>query len=109
MGVLVELQKPTLGEVMGLSKDKAVEIMRQAGIVGAGDGGFPTYFKYRNLQPMLLVNATESEPGYWADKMVHREYLQVLLELYESATARRDELVGGIAKESPVLLDGLSL
>ena len=86
---MVELQKPTLGEVMGLSKDKAVEIMRQAGIVGAGDGGFPTYFKYRNLQPMLLVNATESEPGYWADKMVHREYLQVLLELYESATARR--------------------
>ena len=57
---------------------------------------------------MLLVNATESEPGYWADKMVHREYLQVLLELYESATARRDELVGGIAKESPVL-DELSI
>jgi Na+-translocating ferredoxin:NAD+ oxidoreductase subunit C len=54
VGVLVELKKRTLGEVMGLSKDEAVEIMSQAGILGAGDGGFPTYFKYRNLQPMLL-------------------------------------------------------
>jgi Na+-translocating ferredoxin:NAD+ oxidoreductase RnfC subunit len=107
---LVELQKRTLGEVMGLSKDKAVEIMRQAGIAGAGDGDFPTYFKYRNLRPMLPVNATESEPGYWADKMVHREYLQVLLELYASRLLLGgDELVGGIAKESPVLLDGLSI
>ncbi len=84
---MVELKKRTLDEVKGLSKDEAVEIMRQAGIVGAGGGGFPTYFKYRNPQPMLLVNATESEPGYWADKMVHREYLQEFLELYEAMKA----------------------
>jgi electron transport complex protein RnfC len=84
---LIELMKRTLDEVKGLSKDEAVEIMRQAGIVGAGGGGFPTYFKYRNPQPMLLVNATESEPGYWADKMVHRGYLQVFLELYEAMKA----------------------
>jgi Na+-translocating ferredoxin:NAD+ oxidoreductase subunit C len=51
---LIELMKRTLDEVKGLSKDEAVEIMRQAGIVGAGGGGFPTYFKYRNPQPMLL-------------------------------------------------------
>ncbi|MDQ5819070.1 MAG: hypothetical protein M3334_11970, partial [Actinomycetota bacterium] len=34
--------------------------MRQAGIVGAGGGGFPTYFKYKKPQPHLIVNATES-------------------------------------------------
>ena len=42
---MVELKKRTLGEVMGLSKDEAIEIMRQAGIVGAWDGGFPTYLQ----------------------------------------------------------------
>lgn len=43
------------------------ELMRQAGVVGAG-GGFPTYVKYKEPQPCLLVNATESEPGYRADR-----------------------------------------
>ncbi len=70
---MAELKKRTLDEVKALSQEEAVEIMRQAGIVGAGGGGFPTYFKYKNPQPMMIVNATESEPGYWADKMIHRE------------------------------------
>src|SRR3712207_3674292 len=57
--------------------------MRQAGIVGAGGGGFPTYFKWKKPQPNLIVNCTESEPGYWADKMLHREYFDEFLELYD--------------------------
>ena len=81
---MVELKQRSLDEVKALSKDDAVEIMRQAGIVGAGGGGFPTYFKWKNPQPRLIVNATESEPGYWADKMVHREYFDEFLELYEA-------------------------
>jgi electron transport complex protein RnfC len=81
---LVELKQRSLDEVKALSEDDAVEIMRQAGIVGAGGGGFPTYFKYKKPQPMLLVNATESEPGYWADKMVHREYFDEFLQLYKA-------------------------
>ena len=81
---MVELKKRTLDEVKALSRDEAVEIMRQAGIVGAGGGGFPTYFKWKNPQPRLVVNCTESEPGYWADKMVHREYFDEFLELLEA-------------------------
>jgi electron transport complex protein RnfC len=81
---VVELKKRTLDEVKALSREEAIEIMRQAGIVGAGGGGFPTYFKYKNPQPNLIVNCTESEPGYWADKMVHREYFEEFLELYEA-------------------------
>src|SRR5829696_4820324 len=57
--------------------------MRQAGIVGAGGGGFPTYFKWKNPQPNLIVNCTESEPGYWADKVLHREYFDEFLELFD--------------------------
>jgi len=81
---VVELKKRTLDEVKALSREEAIEIMRQAGIVGAGGGGFPTYFKYKNPQPNLIVNCTESEPGYWADKMVHREYFEEFLELFEA-------------------------
>src|SRR5918997_1673648 len=81
---VVELKKRTLDEVKALSGEEVVEIWRQAGIVGAGGGGFPTYFKYKNPQPRLIVNCTESEPGYWADKMVHREYFDEFLELYEA-------------------------
>jgi len=84
---LVELKRRDLDEVKALSKDEAVEIMRQAGIVGAGGGGFPTYFKWKNPQPRLIINCTESEPGYWADKMVHREYFDEFLQLYEAMKA----------------------
>ena len=84
---MVELKERTLEEVKALSRDEAVEIMRQAGIVGAGGGGFPTYFKWKNPQPNLIVNCTESEPGYWADKMLHREYFDQFLELYEAMKA----------------------
>src|SRR4028118_1489651 len=61
--------------------------MRQAGIVGAGGGGFPTYFKWKNPQPSLIVNCTESEPGYWGDKMLHREYFDEFLQLFEAMKA----------------------
>ncbi len=81
---MAELEQRGLDEVKALSRDEAVEIMRQAGIVGAGGGGFPTYFKWKNPQPNLIVNCTESEPGYWADKMVHREYFDEFLELFDA-------------------------
>ncbi len=84
---MVELKRRDLEEVKALSREEAVEIMRQAGIVGAGGGGFPTYFKYKNPQPRLIVNATESEPGYWADKLLHKVYFEEFLRLYEALKA----------------------
>jgi len=81
---MAELKKRTLDEVKALSREEAIEIIRQAGIVGAGGGGFPTYFKWKNPQPNLIVNCTESEPGYWGDKMLHREYYDEFLQLFEA-------------------------
>lgn len=82
--VLAELKRRSLDEVKALSREDAVEIMRQTGIVGSGGGGFPTYFKWKNPQPNLIVNCTESEPGYWGDKMLHREYFDEFLELFDA-------------------------
>jgi electron transport complex protein RnfC len=84
---LAELKQRNLDEVKALGRDEAVEIMRQAGIVGAGGGGFPTYFKWKNPQPNLIVNCTESEPGYWADKMLHKEYFDEFLTLFDAMKA----------------------
>ena len=80
-------QKRTLEEVKALSREEAIEIIRHAGIIGAGGGGFPTYIKYKDPQPHLIVNATESEPGYQADKVMHKEYLDEFLQLYEAMIA----------------------
>ena len=84
---MAELEQRNLDEVKALSANEAVEIIRQAGIVGAGGGGFPTYFKWKNPQPNLIVNCTESEPGYWADKVLHREYFDEFLELFDAMKA----------------------
>jgi electron transport complex protein RnfC len=85
---LAELkQKRTLEEVKALSREDAVEVIRHAGVIGAGGGGFPTYIKYKDPQPHLIVNATESEPGYQADKVMHKEYLDEFLQLFEAMIA----------------------
>src|SRR5918997_205573 len=78
------MKQRSLEEAKALSQEEAVEIMRHAGILGAGGGGFPTSFKYTNPQPQLIVNANESEPGYWADKVMHKEYLDEFLHVYEA-------------------------
>src|ERR671938_761473 len=84
---MAEMKQRSLEEVKALSVEEAVEIMRQAGIVGAGGGGFPTYFKYKSPLPHLLVNATESEPGYWGDKLLHKEHLEEFLQVFEAMKA----------------------
>ncbi|CAN5514439.1 hypothetical protein BH24ACT22_BH24ACT22_19880 [soil metagenome] len=84
---MAEMKQRSLEEVKALDVEEATEIMRQAGIVGAGGGGFPTYFKYKNPLPHLIVNATESEPGYWGDKLVHKEHLEEFLQLFEGMQA----------------------
>jgi electron transport complex protein RnfC len=81
------MEQRSLEDVKALSAEEAVEVMRQAGIVGAGGGGFPTYFKYKTAQPHLIVNATESEPGYWGDKLLHKVYLEEFLQVFEAMKA----------------------
>src|ERR687897_388071 len=81
---MAELKERSLYEVSALSVDEAVEIMRQAGIVGAGGGGFSTDFKYKKPLPHLLGNATQSEPGYWGDKLLHKEHLEEFLLVFDA-------------------------
>lgn len=65
------------------SKDEAVGLMQEAGIVGAGGAGFPTYIKYDHVPHTLLVNAAESEPGYYKDKLLLRDEPEALIDVFE--------------------------
>ena len=67
-----------------LSPDEIIEIVKNAGIVGMGGAGFPTYVKLKPGKPIdaVLINACECEPLLTAD---HR----VLLE-------QADEVIFGL-------------
>ena len=64
-----------------LSVDEIVEIVKEAGIVGMGGAGFPTYVKLKPGKPIeaVLVNACECEPMLTADHRVLLEYADEII------------------------------
>ncbi len=59
-----------------LSGDEIIEIVKNAGIVGMGGAGFPTYVKLKPNKPIeaVLLNGCECEPMLTADHRVLLEY-----------------------------------
>ena len=59
-----------------LTAQEIIEIVKNAGIVGMGGAGFPTYVKLKPGKPIdaVLVNACECEPMLTADHRVLLEY-----------------------------------
>lgn len=51
-----------------------VQKVYQAGIVGEGGAGFPTFVKLRTQADHLLVNAAECEPLLFTDQYIMRNY-----------------------------------
>lgn len=58
------------------------DIIKDAGITGCGGAGFPTYAKYDAPQEVLVVNAQESEPGYFIDKWIHKTHVDAFVDLF---------------------------
>ena len=59
-----------------LTPAEIIEVVKEAGIVGMGGAGFPTYVKLNPGKPIdaVLVNACECEPMLTADHRVLLEY-----------------------------------
>ena len=59
-----------------LTAEEVIQIVKDAGIVGMGGAGFPTYVKLNPGKPIdaVLVNACECEPMLTADHRVLLEY-----------------------------------
>ncbi len=60
------------GDLDSLSAEEIVDIVRDAGIIGMGGAGFPTYVKLKPGKPIdaVLINACECEPLLTADHRV---------------------------------------
>ena len=65
------------------SPQEAVGLLQQMGVVGAGGGGFPAYKKYEQPPNTLVVNAAESEPGYYADKLLLRDEPEAVIDVFD--------------------------
>ena len=73
-----------VGEVeapVTFAKEEAVGLLREAGIVGAGGAGVPTYVRHTSALQTLVVNTGESEPGRYADKLHRQEEPEALVDL----------------------------
>ncbi len=56
-----------------------VEIIKKAGIVGAGGAGFPTHIKINTKAECFIVNAAECEPLIETDKYIMRNFSSELI------------------------------
>lgn len=63
------------------TKEEIIERVKNAGIVGLGGAGFPTYAKYTGKAPIevVLINAAECEPYITADYMLIKSECAKLL------------------------------
>ena len=57
-----------------------IEIIRNAGIVGAGGAGFPSHVKFDTNVDTLIVNAAECEPMIHVDKQLLEKYFTKVLK-----------------------------
>jgi electron transport complex protein RnfC len=67
-------------------RDEFLEIIKEAGIVGMGGGGFPTYIKYTTNEKIktLIVNAIESEPYNTSDYALIVNKTEEMLEAIDA-------------------------
>jgi len=74
-------------DLVGLGRDKIVEIVKASGLRGRGGAGFPTGLKWSFMPgesdgrpAYLVVNADESEPGTCKDREIMRNDPHTLIE-----------------------------
>lgn len=64
------------------SREQIVAAIKEAGIVGLGGAGFPTFIKYNNVKGLdtLLINGVECEPFLTTDFVVMKQEAKRLLD-----------------------------
>ena len=60
------------------------ELMKEAGIVGAGGAGFPSYAKLADGADTLVVNGAECEPLLYTDYILLQKHMPMVLEGIEA-------------------------
>lgn len=72
----------TTRDIMNISKEEFIKIIKDCGIGGMGGSGFPTYVKYNINDKIdtLLVNAIECEPYITADYTIIKKHAKEIIE-----------------------------
>ncbi len=80
------INEATNKKMSDYTKKEFIELIKEAGIVGMGGSGFPTYAKYetKNKLKTLIVNATESEPYVTCDQKLFETYIDEILETIDA-------------------------
>lgn len=62
--------------------EELVNFMMEAGIVGCGGAGFPSYLKYKNPENIntLIINAVECEPYITSDNRMTADFLDLVYD-----------------------------
>lgn len=63
--------------------EKLKELLREAGVVGAGGAGFPTYAKLSDKADTVILNCAECEPLLRLHRQVLAEYAFEILKAFE--------------------------
>ena len=83
-----------------------VDKVREAGVVGAGGAGFPTYVKYQSQAEIVLANGAECEPLLYKDKELMRVFPEEVkkgLELVAETVGASQMIFGIKAKNTDVI------
>jgi Na+-translocating ferredoxin:NAD+ oxidoreductase RnfC subunit len=76
---------------------KLVEQVRQAGVVGAGGGGFPTHVKLAGRADIVIANGAECEPLLHKDAVIMEEHAAELvrgMQLAMEAVGAKEGVIG---------------
>lgn len=95
-GLYEEIEYPPVKPIEEMSREEIIEIIKEAGIVGMGGAGFPTFIKLSPKEPekidFVIANCAECEPYLTSDyrRMIEEpeklvEGLKVSLRLFPNA------------------------
>ena len=80
-----------------MDRDEIISLMREAGIVGAGGAGFPTYVKAGSKAEVVIANGAECEPLTHVDKeliMAHAPLIVAGMQAIMDSTGAARGVIG---------------
>jgi len=89
-----------------MEKSKIIDLIRNAGIIGAGGAGFPTYVKINAKVDTIIINGAECEPLLYKDKEIMRLYPEEMikgLKISMEATGATDGIIALKAKNKEAI------
>ncbi len=94
---------------MGYTKGDILSAIKNAGIVGAGGGGFPTHIKFDSSVETLIANGSECEPLLASDKSLMFHKAQLLIDGMKLAmiASGASEGIIGLKKDYPKIIEAL--